>query len=178
MLLCQASSGRASGLDGLEFLPAFDSSADLIDDFAEGRAHRDFYQADIVDFAGKGEYLGSFGLFSTDGREPVCPAGEDYGNVGECLDIVYIGRLPEISRFGRERRFHGRFSPLSFHRMDKGRLFSAYESSCTITDFNIETESRPEDVLPQKAIFPGLCDSGLQPVYSQRIFGSDVHQAF
>ncbi len=53
------SAGRASGLRGFKFLAAGNTAADIVDDVAQGRSHRDFNQTGVVDFAGQREHLGS-----------------------------------------------------------------------------------------------------------------------
>ncbi len=57
--------GRTAGLYRLEFTALGNAAADIEDDFAERRAHRDFDQPGIGNVADEREYLGAFAACGT-----------------------------------------------------------------------------------------------------------------
>ena len=177
VLLGEAAAGGAAGLDGLELLAALDAAADVVDDLAERRAHRDFDEADVVDLAGEGEDLGTLGLLGADGGEPRRALGQDDRHVGEGLDVVDVGRTAHVAGFGRERRLERRLAALAFHRVDEGGLFAADERAGAVADFDVEVEPRAENVLAEQAVFAGLGDGNLEPLDGERVFGADVDEA-
>src|SRR5699024_6534017 len=71
MLSRNTSAGRTAGLCRLEFLSVGNSAADLLDNLPQGGSHRDLHQTGIVNLSAQSEYLGSLGLFSAHGREPL-----------------------------------------------------------------------------------------------------------
>ena len=66
MLDGNTASGRTAQLGRFEFLPFGDTAADVIDDRAEGGAHGNLHESDIVDVAGQGKDLGSLAPFRAD----------------------------------------------------------------------------------------------------------------
>ena len=177
VLFRKAAAGRSARLDGLEFLPVLDTSTDVVDDFTQRGSHRNFDKSYVVDFAGKGEHLGTLGLLGTDGSEPFRSLGQDDRDVGKGLDVVDVRRFTEVTGLCRERWLQGRLSALSFHGMDEGCLFSADECSGTVADLYVEVESGSEDVLAQETIFPGLLQGDLEPVDGERILSPDIDKA-
>ena len=174
MLFRKAAAGRSARLDGLEFLPVLDTSTYVVDDFTQRGSHRNFDETYVVDFAGKGEHLGTLGLLGTDGSEPFRSLGQDDRDVGKGLDVVDVRRFTEVTGLCRERWLQSRLSALSFHGMDEGCLFSADECSSTVADLYVEVESGSEDILAQETIFPGLLQGDLEPVDGEWILSPDI----
>ena len=60
MFFCEAAARRSSGLYRFKFLSTFNTSADVVDYFAQGCSHWYFYQAYIIYFSCQGKYFRSF----------------------------------------------------------------------------------------------------------------------
>ena len=56
-------------LNCFEFFTVGNPVADVVDKFAQGRTHRDFHQADVVDFTAERENLRPLRAFRTVSRE-------------------------------------------------------------------------------------------------------------
>ena len=172
----EAAAGGTTGLHGLELAAILDAATDLVDNLTKGDAHRDLDQTHVVDLAGEGEHLGSGRLLGTDGAEPVGALGDDDGDVGQGLDVVHVRGLVHIAAHSGEWGLQGGLAALAFHRVDKGGLFAADESTGTVAELDVEVEASAEDVLTEEAILAGLADGDLQTVDGQRILGTDVHK--
>ena len=172
----EAAAGGTAGLHGFELAAVLDAAADLVDDLTQGDAHGDLDQTHVVDLAGQSEHLGSGRLLGTDGAEPVGAFGDDDGDVGEGLDVVDVGGLVHIAAHSGERGLQGGLAALAFHRVDKGGLFAADESTGTVAELDIEVEAAAEDVLAEEAVFAGLLDGDLEAVDGEGIFGTDVDE--
>ena len=77
VFLGQATAGRSPGLHRFEFFTVLDTATDLVNYFTKGSSHGNLDQAHVIDFSGKGEYLGSLGAFGSDFVEPVSPLHDD-----------------------------------------------------------------------------------------------------
>ena len=176
VLFGQAAAGRSAGLHGFEFLAVLDAAADFVDDLAEGGAHGHFNQADVVDFAGKGEHFRALGLLRADGSEPIRPFDEDGRHVGKGLDVIDVGRFAQVAGLGREGGLGGRLAALPFHGVDEGGLLAADERSCPVADFNVEIEAGAQDVVSQQPVFFRLFDGNAETLDGKGVFRPDVNQ--
>ena len=157
-------------LGGLEPLSLGNASADVEDDGAEGRSHRDFDQADVVDVAGEGEDLRSLALFRSDAGVPGPAPEHDLSDVGERLHVVQDARfLPEAGN-GGEGGSRSRHAALSLDGGHQRRFLAADERARALVDLQIEVEAGPQDILPQEPVFLGLGNGDVQAVDRQRIF--------
>ena len=62
--------------------------------------------------------------------------------------------------------------------MYEGCLLSADKGPGPIPYLNVEAESASEDIVSEKAPFPGLAYGSLETMNGQRIFGADVYKPF
>ena len=131
----------------------------------------------MADLAGQGEDLRAAALFGADPREPLGPVVDHGRHVGERLDVVDHGGLAPQAAFGGIRRADARLAALALDRMDQGRLLAADERPGAEADFQIEIETRAQDVLAQQAPLVTLLDRPLDPLDGHRIFGADVEEA-
>ena len=169
VFLGDAAAGGAARLHRLELASADDAAADLEDDLAERRAHRDFDQTHVVDLTGQREDLGAgvaadgldpvavlvaFGLPVADLGVPLGALAQDDRNRGVGFDVVDVGRAAPVAAADvrRERRFGGGLAALAFHRVDERGLLAADERARAELDLDVEREVRAEDVLAQESI--------------------------
>ena len=97
MLFRQASAGRAADLDSFELLAVLDAAADVIDDFAERRAHRDFDQAGVDHVARESKCFGSGAGFRTEGTEPCGTLLDDIRNVCKGFNVrTFVGKVMSL----------------------------------------------------------------------------------
>ena len=71
------SAGRSAGLSRLELLAVRDAAADVLDDFAEGGAHRDLDETGVGDLAAESEDLRALGLLGSHRGEPLGALQDD-----------------------------------------------------------------------------------------------------
>ena len=118
-----------------------------------------------MDLAAQGKDLGSLGLLGAHGSEPLRTVEDDLGNVGVGLHIVQDGRLLEQAFERRERRTRTGLPAVSFDGRHQRRLLPAYKRAGTETEPDVKFEAGSENVIPQKAQFPGLADGNLQTLH-------------
>ena len=87
---------RSTNLYCLELTVICDSPANLLNNFADGHAHRHFDEPAIPDLPGEREYLCSMASGGTDCCKLLCAIADDPGNAGKGLTIVDKGWLPPI----------------------------------------------------------------------------------
>ena len=143
--------GRTAGLSSLELVTATDAAADVKDDLAEGRSHRNLDEARVVHLARKSEHLGALRRLGADLVEPVSALVDDDGDVGERLDVVDDGRTVPKTLHGRERRTGLRHAAVTFDGLEKSSLFTAHECTCAETELDVEREAAAENVVAEKA---------------------------
>ena len=151
-------------MDGLELTATLDATADFVDDVAQGGAHRNLNQTDVVDLTGQSEHLGALRLLGTDAGKPVGALGDDNRDIGESLHVVHVGGFHLITSHSRERGLEGGFAALAFHRVDQSGFLTADECAGAVAKLDVEIEARAEDVLAEQAVFAGLRDGDLQAV--------------
>ena len=78
----EAAAGRTAGLDRLEFLVIRYTAADIVDDLAEGQAHRYFDKTGAVDLPGQREGLGTLAFLGTVPGVPVTIVLHDGRDIG------------------------------------------------------------------------------------------------
>ena len=169
-----AAAGRTAGLRRFELLAVRDAAADVFDDLAQGRSHRDLHQTGVVDLAAEGEDLGALGFLGTHGSKPVGPVQNDLRNVCPGLDVVQDRRTLEQTGDSRERRTGTRLTALAFDGGHQGCFFAADKSAGAETQLDIEVESGVKDVVAEQTIFLRLLDRDAETLDSDRIFGTDV----
>ena len=175
--LGDAASRRAAGLDRLERLPARNPAADVVDDFSQGDAHRDFDEAGVVDFADEGEDLGALAGLGPDAGIPLGAPVDDGRDVGPGLDVVDAGGLPPEAALGGIGRSRPRLAEPSLDRSDERRLLAADERPRSALDLDIEIEAGAQDILSEKTVIPGLLQSDAQPLDGQGVFIPDVDKS-
>src|SRR6185503_4697991 len=110
MILCEASTGWAADLHGLE--AAFqelavivgDAAADVQDNLPQSCAERDFDKPGIGDMAGESERFGAGRILRTDTLEDLGTFAENPRHVRQRLDIVDDGRLAPEAALCRKGR--------------------------------------------------------------------------
>jgi hypothetical protein len=98
-----AAAGRAARLRGLEGQPIRDAAADVVDDLAQGDAHRHLDQPGRVHLARQGENLGALALGRADGGKPRRAMLDDGGDAAKGLDVVDQRRLAPQPALRRDR---------------------------------------------------------------------------
>ena len=169
--------GRTARLRRLELVAAADAAADVEDDLAEGRSHRNLDEAGVVDLARESEHLGALRRLRTDLVEPVRTLVDDDGDVGERLDVVDDGRTVPETLHGRERRTGLGHAAVAFDGLEKSRLLTAHERAGAEAELDVEREAAAEDVFAKKTKIARLLDCDLKTVNGERIFGTDVDEA-
>src|ERR1035437_6673189 len=97
-----------------------DAAADVVDDLAQGRAHRDLDEAGVDDPSGQGEDLGALALPDADVRVPLRTVAQDRWHVGVRLDVVdQRGAVPQ-ARYRRVRRPGPRRAAAALDGCDQG----------------------------------------------------------
>ena len=135
-----APAGRTSGLHGFD--RAFARSAsELLNDLAEGHAHRNLDQPGPANRARQGEDLGSLAFRGADRGEPIAAFLDDRRHVGEGFDVVDQGRQIPEPGFGRVGGPGARYAPLALDRMQERGFLTA--DVCPGTNANIEPEVKP-----------------------------------
>ena len=97
VFLGQATAGGTSGLHGFEFFTVFDTATDLVNHFTKGSSHGNLDQSHVIDFSGKGEYLGSLGTFRSDFVEPVGSLHDDRRDISQGFHVVHVGRAVQVT---------------------------------------------------------------------------------
>ena len=166
--------GGSAELGGLEFLSLGDAAADVIDDGAQGRSHRDFHEADVVDVAGEREDLRPLALFGADAGVPGAAAEDDLPDVGEGFHVVQDARLLPEAGHGGEGGPRSRHAALALDGGHQRRFLAADEGAGALVDLQIEVKAGSQDILSQQAVFLGLVDGDVQAVDGQRILGPAV----
>ncbi len=167
-----AAARRAAGLDRLERPAVDDPAADVEDDLAQRRAHRDLYQAGVDDPAGEGEDLGALALLGADAGEPVAAVADDRGDVGEGLDVVDERRTAPQTRDGRVRRARAAAAAAALDRRDQRGLLAADERAGAEPHLDLEARTRCRAMpSPEVAGPAGLADRLAQPADHERVLG-------
>ena len=161
-------------LGGLELFPLGDAAADVEDDGAQGRSHRDFHEADVVDIAGEGEDLRPLALLRADAGVPGAAAEDDLPDVGEGFHVVEDARLLPETGHGGEGGPGSGHAAFPLDGGHQGRFLAADEGAGALVDLEIEVKAGSQDVLSQQAVFLGLVDGDVQAVDGQRILGPAV----
>ena len=169
--------GRTAGLSSLELMAATDTATDVEDDLTEGRSHRNFDEAGVVDLARESEHLGALRRLGTDLVEPVGALVDDDGDVGKRFDVVDDGRTIPETLHGRERRTGLGHAAVAFDGLEKSRLFTAHERTGSETELDVEREAAAEDVVAKEAKVASLLDCDFKTVNGKRIFCADVDEA-
>ena len=158
-------------------MTAADAAADVEDDLAQGRAHRDFDEARVVDLAREREHLRAGGVGRTNLGEPVGALVDDHRDRGERLNVVDDGRTsPETGDDGVWRLRAGH-AALAFDRVLKRRAFAADERTRAEAELDVEVEAGTEDVVAEKARLARLADCDLETLDGKRILRADVDVA-
>ena len=168
---------RTARLGRLELVAATDAAADVEDDLAQGRTHRNFDKAGVVDLARKSEDLGTLRSLGTDLAEPLGALVDDDGDVGERFDVVNDRRAAPETLDRRERRTGLRHTAVTLNRLEKSRLFAADERAGAEAKLNVEVKVAAENLLAQKTEVASLLDGDLKALDGERIFRTDVDVA-
>ena len=174
ILFRQATARRTARLDCLELLTVGDTAADVVNQFAQGRTHGDFYQANIVDFTAECKYLRTLRTFRTVLCKRVLAFTQDEGDARERFYVVYDGRLFPQTLYSREGGTGAGHTALTFNRVQECRFFTAYECACAKTKVHAEGEVRTQNVIAEQAEFFRLLDCHVQSIYRDRVFRTNV----
>jgi hypothetical protein len=178
VLARDGAAGRAAQLGRFELAVVGDAAGDVVDDVAQGDAHVDFHQADVVDLAREGEDLGAGALLGAGGTEPLVAVADDAGDGGERLNVVEHRGFPPETFLSGERRPRTRLTALALDGGHESRLLAAHEGTRALGDVDVEAEVGAQDVLAQQAVVAAGLDGDAEPLQSQRILGSTVDVAF
>ena len=168
---------RTARLSGLELVTAADTAADIKDDFAERRTHRNFDKTGVVDLTGKSEDLSTLRSLGTDLAEPLGALVDDDGDISERFDVVNDRRAAPKTLDRRERRTGLRHTAVTLDRLEKSRLFAADERAGAEAKLNVEVKVAAENLLAQKTEVASLLDGDLKALDGERIFRADVNVA-
>ena len=127
----------------LKLPPVLDAAADLLDDLADGDAHRHLDQAAAADLAGQGEDLGALARRGAERGEGLGAVAEDPRHAGERLDVVDEGGLAAEAALGRVRRPQPRHAALAFERRDQRGLLAADERARPFAHLEAQRKSVP-----------------------------------
>ena len=154
-----------------------DAAADVEDDLAKGRSHRNLDEARVVDLAREREHLGALRRRRADLVEPVRTIVDDDRNVGQGLDVVDDRRTPPQALHRRERRTRTRHAAEALDGLEKSSLLTADERARAEAELDVKREARTEDVVTEEAELLRLLDRNLQAVNGERILRADVDEA-
>ncbi len=174
MGLGHASPRGAADLHRLAPLLVRDAAADGVDHFAQRRTHGHFDQARPLHHPGEGEHLGPLALLGSHPRVPVRPPVQDDGKVGEGLDVVDHGGLPEQPLHGGERRPGARHPAHPLDGVDQGGFLAANERTRPHLESDREIDAAVEDVVTDQAVVFRLHERLVEALDRQRVFGADV----
>src|SRR5690606_37378126 len=122
--------------------PAADAAAMLLDQLAEGNAHRFLDHAGFFHMAADLEQLGTLVVLAPEAREP-CPAAPQYGrHHRDRFHIVDRGRAAIETRARGEWRLEPRLALLAFKALDHRGFFAADIGACTAVDEDVEIIAR------------------------------------
>jgi len=153
-------------------------AADVVDDLADGAAHRHLHQTGVPDLADQAEDLRAGVVLGSDLGEFLRPAAEDDGDVGPGLDVVDDGG-PAVDAFlDGIRRALPRLTHLALDGANQGRFLPADERPRASDDPDVEAKTAAQDVLAQKAVLAGLLQCHRQVTDRQGILRPHVHDAF
>ena len=114
MLCGDAAAGRTARLSSFELLAAGDTAADVVNDFAERRAHRNFDKTGVVNLSAESKHLCALALFGAHRSKPFRTVQYDLADIGVCLDVVEERRLAEKTLNSRERGTRTRLAAVAF----------------------------------------------------------------
>ena len=80
-----------------KFFTVLDTATDLVNYFTKGSSHGNLDQAHVIDFSGKGEYLGSLGTFRSDFVEPIGSLHDDRRDISQGFHVVHVGRAIQVT---------------------------------------------------------------------------------
>ena len=174
-----AAPGRSTDQDRLQAAPFGHPAPDVIDDTAQGHAHRDLDQTAASDLAGQSEGLGALALAGAVLGETLGAVAHDPRHQAERLDVVDQGRLPPepgLRRIGRAELGHAA-TPLDGRH--QGGLLAAHEGARALHDLaGLQREAALQDVRAQVAAFLADRDGVPDAFCGERVLGADVQIAF
>ena len=143
-------------LQELQLLAVGHPTCNLVDHLLEGHPQGYLDHASVPQVPGKAQNGGAFAPVLAYTCEPLSALVHNLGNIGQGLDIVYVGWLPEqayLRRKGRSETGHG---PLTLDRLHQGRFFARHIRVSSERYLHVKAESRAEDILPQDTHLPCL----------------------
>ena len=166
--------GRAAGNDRQQVVPAAaDAAGVLVDQFAEGDAHRLFDRAGTVDVAGDHEQLGADVVRAADRREPGRAAAQDGRGDGDRFDVVDRRRAAVEAHVGRERRLQARLALLALEAFQQRGFFAADIGAGAVMDVDVDVPAVLV-VLAEQAGVIALVDRRLQRLALAHVFAAHV----
>ncbi|OQC56119.1 MAG: hypothetical protein BWX54_01547 [Verrucomicrobia bacterium ADurb.Bin018] len=177
IFLGDAAAGRPTDLRGFVGLAAAEAAADVIDQFAERRAHRHLHQPRILHAAGQCKHLGALALGGSPLRVPSRAVQQNGRHIGICFHVIQQRGLAPQTLLRGEWRARTRFAAQSLNGGNQRRFFAADKCAGPHADVQIKREAAAEDVIPQQPAGVGLVNGLAQARHRQRIFCAYIHIA-
>ena len=162
-VLGEDGSGRATGDDSLEVVPAADDTAAvLVDELAERDGHLLLDGGGVVDVAGDTEELSTGVTLATERVEPASTATDDRGGDSNGLDVGNSGRATEETNGSREWGLQTGLAGLALERLDEGGLLTTDVSAHTTVDVDVKVVAGAASVLADQTGLVCLLDGALE----------------
>ena len=169
-----ASAGGSAGLSRLELSAVGDAAADVLDNFAQGRAHGDLNEAGVLDVAAECKDLGALGALSAHGGEALRAVQDYLRDVCKCLNVVLGSGLSEKTLFRRERRSRTGLAAVALDGGHERGLLAADECACTESYMKVEVEAAVEDVLAEQSELTRFVYCYLKSLDRYRVLRADI----
>ena len=109
--------------------------------------------------------------------ERLAAAEHDERHVGQRLDVVDDGRLPEQADLDRERRLVARLAALALDRFEERGLLAADVGAGTAPQLDVEGEAGAQDVRTEETRLAGASDRVGDPSLGVGVLAADVEVA-
>jgi hypothetical protein len=136
--------GASPGDDHLDLLVARHAAGDIVDQFRQQHARRQFVHAGLVDVTGNPVEQRTRMLLGADRREPLRTPLENERHVRDGLDIVDRGRTAPESVLRREGRLDAGIGTLAFDRVHQRRLLAADVRAGAAVHVDVHRKSEPK----------------------------------
>src|SRR5262249_43283777 len=168
---------RAAGNHREQIVPAAAHPARmLVDQLAQGDAHRFLDVAGLVDVAGDAEELGAGVVGPANAGEPGGAAAQDVGDLRNRLHVVDRGGAAIEAYVGRERRLEPRLTLFALEAFEQRRLLAANVGAGAVMEVEVEVPAVHVAFADQPRVI-GLIDRRLQPFALAHEFAADIDVA-
>ena len=166
----------AAGLERLERAVLPHPAALLLEELADGRAHRHLVRAGPVDVTAAAEQPGAGALLGAERLEPGAAALDDVRKVGERLDVVDHRGLAVQALDRRERRLEPGLAAVALERVDERGLLAADVGAGATVDDDVAAEAAAVDVVADVPGGARLLDAALEQQPLVEVLAADVDE--